>query len=210
VSRRLSAYLEMGVAMASDSGVAAWLFDADHWGRCGQGATGAEALADLGRRGLVVRERIVGDEQAFERDHRPATARERRLTLEILSRVRRETISLIATTPSAVLDYDDPRRVMPDFARWRTLRQMAWHVADTESRYYLPSLGLPYLERGTDLLTELAASHRHVLEVVAGMAPDLARAADGAVWTSVKLLRRLAWHERSELVVMRRLAASAR
>jgi hypothetical protein len=196
--------------MAADNGVAAWLFDADHWGRCGQGATEAAALADLGRRGLVVRERIAGDEQAFERDHRPATARERQLTLEILSRVRRETISLIATAPAAVLDFDDPDRVLPSFARWRTLRQMAWHVVDTESRYYLPSLGWPALERGTDLLSELAASHRHVTEAVADLAPDLVCSARGEVWTSVKVLRRLAWHERSELVVMRRLAASAR
>jgi hypothetical protein len=29
--------------------------------------------------------------------------------------------------------------------------------------------------------------------------------ADGEVWTTTKLLRRLAWHERSELRVMREL-----
>jgi hypothetical protein len=36
------------------------------------------------------------------------------------------------------------------------------------------------------------------------------RRSDGEVWTTTKLLRRLAWHERGELVVMWRLAKQAR
>ena len=45
---------------------------------------------------------------------------------------------------------------------------------------------------------------------VSSVAPALLRRSDGEVWTTIKLLRRLAWHERGELVVMRRLAERAR
>lgn len=51
---------------------------------------------------------------------------------------------------------------MPTWARWRTIRDNLWHIADTESRYYLPSLDLPSKEREPDLETELRASATHV------------------------------------------------
>jgi hypothetical protein len=109
-----------------------------------------------------------------------------------------------------VLDWDDPQRVLPPWAWWRTLRQMAWHVADTESRYYLPRLGLPSRRREADLLQELQRSAAHVHAAVQGVPAALLRRSDGEVWTTTKLLRRLAWHERGELEVMRRLAERAR
>jgi hypothetical protein len=87
---------------------------------------------------------------------------------------------------------------------------MAWHVADTESRYYLPALGLPTRPREADLLEELRRSGAHVRAAVTAAAPALVRRSRGEVWTTTKLLRRLAWHERGELVVMRRLAERAR
>jgi hypothetical protein len=90
------------------------------------------------------------------------------------------------------------------------LGQMAWHLADTESRYYLPSLGERPLPRGGELLAELDASHRHVLARIATLPPDRIVRDRGEEWTTVKLLRRLAWHERSELRVMRRLLSRAR
>jgi hypothetical protein len=92
----------------------------------------------------------------------------------------------------------------------RTLRQMAWHVADTESCYYLPRLGLAGRPREADLLQELQRSAAHAQAAVRSVAPALLRRSDGEVWTTIKLLRRLAWHERGELVVMRRLAERAR
>jgi hypothetical protein len=187
-------------------------------GTCGQGLQEAAALQALAQaaghaRGaaqqLTVVERIEGDEQAFHRDHQPATASERTRTLEILSAARERTLALIAACSDAVLDWDDPERVLPAWATWRTLRQMAWHLADTESRYYLPALGLPARARAGDLLEELQRSAEHVRTTVASMAPSLVRRSGGEVWTTTKLLRRLAWHERGELVVMRRLAEQA-
>ena len=203
----IEAYVEIGVAMATDSGVAAWSYAPDLWGRCGQGPDEATALAALTDRPTVVVERVVGDEQAFNADLRPATSAQRDGTLTILARARAETIALIAGTPDEVLDRDDPGRVLPPFASWRTLRQMAWHLADTESRYYLPSLGRPGRPRRPDLLGELAASAEYVRRTLLTVPPDLHRTDSGETWTTTKLLRRLAWHEPSELITMHLLAA---
>lgn len=204
----IEAYVEIGVALATDSGVAAWSYAPELWGRCGQGPDEAAALAALTDRPTVVVERVVGDERAFSADLRPATPAQRDATLQILARARAETIGLIAAAPDHVLDRDDPERVLPAFASWRTLRQMAWHLADTESRYYLPSVGLPSRPRVPDLLDELAASAHHVRSTLVAAPPDLTRTASGETWTTTKLLRRLAWHEPAELVTMHALATS--
>lgn len=208
------AYVELDVAMAGEAGAAAWAFDLDAWGVCGQGATEAEALAALleatGADSLVVAERIVGDEQAFQADHTPVTAEHRRRTETILRTARAETVALIVGASAAERAWADPGRQLPSWARWHTLEQMAWHVADTESRYYLPSLGLGYRPACAGLVEELHTSLDHVVRIVQCMPSALARRSDGGAWTSMKVLRRLAWHERSELVVMRRLAHSAR
>ncbi|MGH8792073.1 MAG: hypothetical protein ACRDXX_05425, partial [Stackebrandtia sp.] len=99
--RRTATYVEADVGMADDHTTAAWVFDVDLWGRCGQGPTETAALsavaAEIGDDvELVVEERIIGDEQAFARDHRPATREERAATLAILDAARRETLALIS------------------------------------------------------------------------------------------------------------------
>jgi hypothetical protein len=212
-SAAVDAYVERGVSMATDNGCAAWTFELSWWGLCGQGTNEAAALLDLslqtGRR-LRVTERVEGDESAFARDREPCTDAERRVTLEILDRARRTTIDLVTNCPDEVLDWYDPERMLPSFASWHTLRQMAWHVVDTESRYYLPSLGMTALSRGSDLIDELHRSAAHVSAAVTAMPPDHLVEQGGEVWTSVKLLRRLAWHERAEQAVMAQLAERAR
>jgi hypothetical protein len=219
MAARVNAYVERGVGAQNDDAVVAWAFDLDLWGVCGQGLTEDQALAALagaaaevrgGPPELVVVERIDGDEQAFRRDHRPATGGERERTLAILGVVRERTLALLDACSDAVLDWDDPERVLPAWAHWRTLRQMAWHLADTESRYYLPALGLPARPREAGLRLELERSAAHVRAEVRRVAPALVRRSGGEVWTTVKLLRRLAWHERGELTVMHQLAARAR
>lgn len=208
-------FVENGANLASVGGSAAWLFDASSWGICGLGPSEQEAIEDLKHRTgdtsrVIIEERIAGDEQAFGRDGQPCTEDERERTLEILRSSRQATLHLIGSCTDRELDFDDPGRVLPSFARWRTLRAMAWHVADTESRYYLPCLGLPDRERSSNLVEELLQSADHVRKTVRRMPADLTTAGRDGVWTSVKLLRRLAWHERSELDVMRSLLASAR
>lgn len=98
----VSAYVENGVAMASDHGSAAWLFDPGYWGLCGQGSDEASALLDLRRLlgrhvEVAVAERVEGDERAFARDRFPCTDSERQATLSILAETRRQTIELLAS-----------------------------------------------------------------------------------------------------------------
>lgn len=210
-----SAYVESDVAMASAHGSAAWVFDPDAWGLCGQGSDEASALVDL-RRVLdrhvevVVAERVKGDERAFVRDRLPCTDSERYATLSILATTRPQTIELLRSCSAAELDWDDPERVLPSYARWRTLRQMGWHIVDTESRYYLPCLGLGYREPARALLEELELSAAHVRKVVETMPAALVVEGEQGAWTTVKVLRRLAWHERSELTVMQAMLMKAR
>jgi len=82
-------------------------------------------------------------------------------------------------------------------------------VADTESRYYLRSLGVEPVPRTLDLIDELRRSAEHVRAVVTRVPPDLVVEARHEVWTTTKVLRRLAWHERGELAVLRNLLARA-
>jgi len=214
------AYVDQRAGMAEDGWSAAWTFDIEHWGTCGQGPNDAAALTDLAARcglgagGLEVVERVdrdqTGDETTFARDHTPASEEERQATLERLGRARSRTLELVRAAPLRVLHYRDPDRRMPAYASWYTVGQLALHIADTESRYYLPQLGLPSRPRVHDLVTELKESGAHVRRVVSGMAPDLASASDEyGSWTSVKVLRRLAWHEPGELEVLERLVEKA-
>lgn len=213
--RTVRAYVENDAGMAQDHASAAWSFDLDHWGRCGQGGDEPSALLDLQRTlgaqaELVVAERVTGDEHAFDRDRQPCTDLERQATMAILREVRPQTIDLLRSCSETELDRDDRERILPSYARWRTLRQMGWHIADTESRYYLPSLGLAARHRAGDLVEELELSAQHVLEAVKVMPADLVVEGAHGTWTSVKVLRRLAWHERGELAAMRSMLAKER
>lgn len=213
--RSVAAYVENGVSLAHDVGTAAWVYDLDLWGVCGQGTDEGDALRELARVlghrvDITVTERLWGDEHAFERDRRPCTEEERRVTLDIVAETRARTVELLASCTAAELDSVDHNRSLPSFASWRTLREMGWHVTDTDCRYYLPAAGLPARPRESDLLTELRAGVRHVQEHVGRMPPDVVVEHDGEVWTTVKLLRRLAWHERGELAVMRTMLARLR
>jgi hypothetical protein len=221
--RTVLAYVEVNVGMAFDHWCAAWTFDSDLWGYCGQGPDEAAAIIDLRRQisagigtdvELVVAERLTaattGDELAFARDELSCTKAERDATLTVLAEVRPQTIALIRSSSDDMLDWDDPDRDLPSYASWRTIRQLAWHIVNTESRYYLPCTGLEYREATGDLLTELEGSAAHVRSVVPTMPADTIRTDHACgTWTTVKLLRRLAWHERGELAVMRQLAARA-
>ncbi|MGH9041926.1 MAG: DinB family protein [Acidimicrobiia bacterium] len=208
-------YVETGVGGHTDDATQAWSFALEHWGRCGQGHDEPSALLALaGSLGLApadfeVVERIQGDEGAFARDHQPASAGERAATRTILEQARAATIDLLTQATPAQLDWDDPQRVLPSWACWRTLRQMGWHLTRTESRYYLAALGVQAPPVAGDLIEELHRSHEHVLTTLEELPPALATEVKGQRWTTTKVLRRLAWHERAELEVMRELLANA-
>ncbi|MDQ2847556.1 MAG: hypothetical protein M3Y77_14680 [Actinomycetota bacterium] len=152
-------YVESCVNLASAGGAAGWTFDLRWWGRVGQGADEREAVRDLSAQLGDIRtqlvERIQGDEQAFVRDLAPVRWQQRCATLEILQAARADTVRLVGAATDDQLDRVDPTRRLPGWASWVTARDLAWHIADTESRYYLPCLGFPARPRLPYLLTEL-------------------------------------------------------
>ncbi|MGI8869011.1 MAG: hypothetical protein ACR2F6_09225 [Mycobacteriales bacterium] len=83
----------------------------------------------------------------------------------------------------AVSVYVENDAGIAEWARWRTLRQMAWHVADTESRYYLPSLGLGYRERAAGLFEELELSAEHTHRVIEAMPAGIVVEGAQETWT---------------------------
>lgn len=209
-------YVETGAGLHRNGAAAAWSFDLAYWGLVGQGIDEPSALAALevatGHpvESFTVAERIHGNELAFDRDRRPATPEQVAMTGTLLAAAREETIRLVSSASEAELDWDDPARRLPEWASWRTLRELGWHIADTESRYYLTGLGMPARPRAADLLTELRESYAHVRAALGELPPDRVDHRNRQEWTTVKLLRRLAWHETGELVALRRLLARAR
>ncbi|HYV01304.1 MAG TPA: DinB family protein [Actinomycetota bacterium] len=222
-------FVEFDVGGHVDHAVQAWTFDLPHWGLCGQGVDEESSLSAL--RGAALRalasfltahgedcpplgrlrvvERVTGDELAFARDHRPATDRELERTLQLLAWARSDLIELLDGSTENELDWDDPARVLPSWATWRTPRAMAWHIADTDSRYYLASLGVDPPPREPDLREEMERSAQHVRRVLPSLRRDLRVERRGQVWTTTKVLRRLAWHARVEVDVVRDLLAKA-
>ncbi|GBE24479.1 hypothetical protein BMS3Bbin02_00751 [bacterium BMS3Bbin02] len=222
-------YVEGETGGHIDRSTQVWTFDLAHWGLCGQGTNEEHALRSLvttahdayrkfcSRHGeacpsmgeVVVVERIRGDEQAFAEDRLPATGGEIDRTLEILASARCDLVALLESATEQELDWIDPERRMPDWATWRTVRLMAWHVADTESRYYLASLGVEPPDNPSDLNQWLACSASHVRSALPTLPTDRVVEGGGEVWTTRKVLRRLAWHERGEVDAMRALLKKA-
>lgn len=197
--RRL--HVETSANMATSGGAAVWSFYPDLWGVCEQAPSAWEAIELWkSRHGpAAVAEYLPGDERAFRRDREPVTDTELDRTLTILADARERSIAILDTLPDGLLDLDDPARKLPEWARWRTIRQTLWHITDTESRYYLPQSGLPAKDRLDGLADELRESARHVRSALLAMPRDIVHRSGDEVWTSTKLLRRLAWHERGEL-----------
>lgn len=209
-------YVETGAGLHRHGATGAWTFDLPYWGLVGLGNDETSALVALEVATghpvdtLIVAERVNGNERAFARDHEPATADEFAMTQCLLDNARDETTRLVSAASAAELDWHDPARRLPDWAPWHTAHQLAWHIADVESRYYLTGLGLPARPRATDIVTELRESYAHVRATLRNLPADLVNHHNGTEWTTVKVLRRLAWHETGELVVIHRLLARAR
>ena len=190
--------------------VAIWSFDLAAWGECTQATTEQEARSLFARRvgvadaELEVRERITGREGVFADDLLPAGDGQITRTLEILDAQRAESLSLLDASDDKALDKRDGSVKQPAWMPWRTPRKILRHIADTESRTYPLWCALPQMEPIEDLHEELEHSAHHIREVITTMPRSFRTTHDGGVWTPVKLLRRLAWHERVELVFLRR------
>lgn len=179
------------------------------------------ACAPIGEVVVVERRRPV-DEGAFDFERESATSAERERTLTLYRWARHDLVQILAQASDAELDWVDPSRELPPWAWWRSSRQMAWHCAISESCYYLDRVGIPRPDAFAELtsplpapptgqlLDLLAISRAHVEAWIEGMPSDLAIVHGSEVWTTRKVLRRLAGHERAENDVTRELLAKAR
>lgn len=221
--RVVAVYVDPAAGMAHDGWASATAFDLDTWGLVGQGPDPDRAVTDLAARlsgrGIEARLEVVemlapattGAERLFAPEREPATAAQREATQAVLDAVRPRTLALLDDLDDALLDWDDPERELPPWARWRTLRSMFRHVTTTETRYYLACLGQSAPPRLDDLRAELLASAEVVRRAVATLPAALVvDAGEAGWWSTVKVLRRLAWHERDELTAMTELAHRAR
>ena len=210
----LKVYVDAADGMAGPGEVAVWSFDLETWGECTQASSEAVALEKfarrVGRSGLLVEERITGPDQVFDRDRRPASDGEIDATLHKLATQRAATIDLVTRAAAAgALDVDDASVVQPAWMPWRTPRAIAEHLIADATGAYLKRLSLPTMSPRGDLLDDLVTSGQHLQRVIAAMPRDRITEYRGEVWTSVKFLRRQAWHEGVEQVFLRRRLRAA-
>lgn len=213
------------------------VLDLSHWGHAATGRDKRQAVAGLrGReyddfKSFLERHRsacapladvrIVGRDDYESWCRAPATMDERRCTLQFFQWSRDELVELIAAATDAELDFDDPDRVLPADAWWRTPRQMAYHIAITASRYYLTMLGVDPPEgwarsglvwkEWPDVLDAVQQSTRQVLETVPDIPLDLVVTnSEWDIFSARRCLWQLASHERRETNVVRQLLEKAR
>ena len=91
---------------------------------------------------VEVIERIAGNEVLFSHDHEAATSGLIEETIALAEAARRDLVELVAGASDRVLDWDPPYRRFRSWARWRTIRQVLAHVANTETHYYLSNIGI--------------------------------------------------------------------
>ena len=153
---------------------------------------------------VEVVERVTGNEILFSPDYQAANSSLIAETIALLGATRSDLLERIRGTPDQVLDWYPPYRRFPSWARWHTIRQILAHIANTETHYYLPNIGIwPELSPATDegSWQEYLAPHRDAtLQALHALRAslDLARVhfLDDGAWSVRKVLRRLVWHER--------------
>jgi hypothetical protein len=151
---------------------------------------------------ITIVEEISGNEVAFAYDLAPAAPDEITHCLELLKCSRQDLIEAVKDLPAAVLDWDPPYRWFPEWARWRTIRQILEHVASTEVGYYLPKVGYSGLTpnnlAGIPWSEQLRLSRAETEQFLVALSAvdDRERIAkNDAVWSVRKVLRRLVRHE---------------
>lgn len=185
-------------------------------------ASHGNACPAIGEVTVVARQAALADEGAFDFERHPAAPEERARTLELHGWARADLVEMLRAACDQHLDWVDPDRALPDWAWWDSARKMAWHCAITETRYYLGRLGIPaprpfaefpapFPVPSTVVLIELLSiSQEHVKRWIDRLPDDLIVEAGGEVWTTRKVLRRLASHEQGENHVTASLLAKAR
>lgn len=153
--------------------------------------------------GLKIVEQISGDEVLFEADRAPVTDGQIDRTIRLLRASRGELVRTLESLPGGALDWDPPYRAFASWATWRSIRAVCAHIANTETHYYLPSIGypprIPPAPADGDWRRFLP---RHRQETTARL-EDLRASSDRTrlrieqeeQWSAAKVLRRLVRHE---------------
>ena len=162
---------------------------------------------------VEVVERVRGNEILFSPDYQAVTPELIEETVALLNATRADLWEVIRNAPEQVFDWDPPYRRFPSWAHWRTIRQILAHIANTETHYYLPNIGIevdipPAAEEG-DWRESLVSHREATVEALHGLkiSRDLARVEfhDDGAWSVRKVLRRLVWHERLHIKNIRRI-----
>lgn len=163
--------------------------------------------------GVEVVEEIRGDEVLFTPDRLPATVGELDQTIQLLEVSRSDLIGILEGLPAGALDWDPPYERFHPWARWRTVRQVLAHLANTETHYYLAAIGfhpqwgpVPMESQWQSFLAHRRTKAIEFLDQLRD-ASDLARKDDVEGWSVRKVLRRMIWHERLHTKSIRRILA---
>jgi hypothetical protein len=151
---------------------------------------------------VSVVEHVCGDEVMFQHDTGPCTVGELDSAVLLLSASREDLLAMVSSMQKAALDWDPPYRSFAEWATWRTVREILAHIANTETHYYLPTIGYkPEFEPAASDGDWEEFLPRHRQETVRFLmelreAADRARVTrDKEEWSVRKVLRRLVWHE---------------
>ena len=157
-------------------------------------------------------EKVRGDEVIFTRDAEPCEIGELDHAIQLLSASREDLLATVSSLPPDALDWDPPYRYFAEWASWRTVRAILAHIANTETHYYLPSIGyeasLAPAEPDADWREFLPEHRQETLCFLDGLrdAADRARVSrDREEWSIRKVLRRLVRHELLHWKSMRRI-----
>jgi hypothetical protein len=167
--------------------------------------------ADVDRAVRVV-ERVHGDEVLFSRDAEPCEVDEIDLAIRLLTASREDLIETVSSLPPDALDWEPPYRSFAAWATWKTVRATLAHIANTETRYYLPSVGheprLPPAPVDGGWREFLPEHREEATRFLRGMhdAADRARVSQDGDWSLRKVLRRLVRHELLHWKSIRRIA----
>ena len=165
-------------------------------------------------RELEVVETVRGGEVLFKPDRQSASPAEVDLAIRLLGATRSDLLALLRGLPDGVLDWDPPYERFEEWATWRTVRQIAAHVANTETHYYLANIGF---EPANEPLTlygfwqeDLADRRAAVIRFLNDLAEsgDRLRVDEAGEWSVRKVLRRLVWHELLHTKSIRRIVGA--
>lgn len=153
--------------------------------------------------GVEVIQRAVGNEVLFDDDIAAASPDMIAETIELMRATRSDLLATVEPLSDEALDWEPPYKAFAPWADWRTIRQILAHIANTETHYYLTSIGYEPImspaRRNENWRVFLSKQRTAALAFL----DDLQSASDRArvwqwgeeQWSVRKVLRRLVRHE---------------